>query len=518
MSVHDLTKSIKNEKYFTVTWELVPGRGAKEDNIEAIFRRARDAAEEDKVDGITLTDNPGGNPAISAEYIGMKLNEMGIDPLVHFTCKDKSRNEMESFLYSLEREEVENLLVVTGDYLVSGYQGISRPVFDLDAVQTLKLISELNDGLEYKDAFGNPVELQATNFFTGCGVSPFKRLESELMFQYYKLEKKIRAGAEFIIPQLGYDMRKFHELLQFLRWRDFDIPVIGNIYVLTYGPGRAMNNNNIPGCVVTDDLLEKLAEEREADDNGHQASLDRAAKMYAMIKGMGFAGVHLGGHGLEYEDIQYIVEKGQELEDNWRRYVPEFDYPQEDGVYLFRRDEKTGLNTEELSPRTEKGKKTVGHRIFRAVHGLFFDPEGVFFRPSQKICQVIDESWAEDPLEFMERVIKTISNDCLQCGDCALPDIAYLCPMSQCPKNQRNGACGGSKDGWCEVYPEEKKCIYVRMYRRLKPYGQDELEEKALKYMPPVNWDLKQTSSWLNYFLGRDYAAEMKNIDPPEQN
>ena len=43
-------------------------------------------------------------------------------------------------------------------------------------------------------------------------------------------------------------------------------------------------------------------------------------------------------------------------------------------------------------------------------------------------------------------------------GDCALIDVAYVCPMSQCPKNQRNGACGGSHEGWCEVYPGKRRC------------------------------------------------------------
>ncbi len=130
----------------------------------------------------------------------------------------------------------------------------------------------------------------------------------------------------------------------------------------------------------------------------------------------------------------------------------------------------------------------------------------------QKKCHWIDDSLLERPFKFIERVIKVLSNDCLQCGDCALPDLAYICPMSQCPKNQRNGACGGSKDGWCEVYPEEKECIYVRSYERLKPYG----EEEQLEYIPPVNWELNQTSSWLNYFLGKDYSAEKNEIHPPD--
>ena len=40
---------------------------------------------------------------------------------------------------------------------------------------------------------------------------------------------------------------------------------------------------------------------------------------------------------------------------------------------------------------------------------------------------------------------------CRDCGDCSLPDIAYVCPESQCAKNQRNGPCGGTRDGLCEV-------------------------------------------------------------------
>ena len=40
---------------------------------------------------------------------------------------------------------------------------------------------------------------------------------------------------------------------------------------------------------------------------------------------------------------------------------------------------------------------------------------------------------------------------CKDCGDCSLPDIAFLCPESQCAKNQRNGPCGGTREGRCEV-------------------------------------------------------------------
>jgi methylenetetrahydrofolate reductase (NADPH) len=117
--------------------------------------------------------------------------------------------------------------------------------------------------------------------------------------------------------------------------------------------------------------------------------------------------------------------------------------------------------------------------------------------------------------EFFEHLNKVALFHCLNCGDCALFDIAYVCPMSQCPKNQRNGACGGSYEGWCEVYPNEKKCIWVQAYERLKAYGEEDTLGKNM--VPPCNWDLWQTSSWLNFYLGRDHTAKRLGIRPPQR-
>jgi len=86
-----------------------------------------------------------------------------------------------------------------------------------------------------------------------------------------------------------------------------------------------------------------------------------------------------------------------------------------------------------------------------------------------------------------------------------LIDLAYLCPMSQCPKNQRNGPCGGSFGGWCEVYPQKRKCVFVRAYARLAKYGEEECLGKEI--VPPCNWDLYQSSSWINYYTGKDHTA-----------
>ena len=141
-------ESLAHKDVFSVTWELVPGRGAFEKDQEEVISDAGKAATGGKIHALTLTDNPGGNPAISAEFLDAEVKRLGIEPLVHFTCKDKNRNQLEALLHGLERAEARNLLVMTGDYTYSGHKGRSKPVFDLDPTQLLGLIGEMNKGLE----------------------------------------------------------------------------------------------------------------------------------------------------------------------------------------------------------------------------------------------------------------------------------------------------------------------------------------------------------------------------------
>lgn len=517
MTRQEFKSAVLDDGDFAVTWELVPGRGSTEPQQEEAFEDAETAAAGDVVDAVSLTDNPGGTPALSADYLGMKLLERGIEPLVHFTTKDKNRNQIEARLHALEREGIENILIMSGDHQGPAFEGQGKPVYDLDPVQTLDFVSELNDGYEFQDAFGRQNELSDTNFFPGAVVSPFKRLESELIPQYWKLEKKVEKGAEYIIPQVGFDARKFHELLQYVEDKGLDVPVIGNLYVLDSGSARAMNENRIPGAIVTDELREEIEAEQDGEDP-HQAMLDRAAKMYAWMKGMGFAGVHIGGHGADYEDVEYIVERGEELVPEWEDLVSEFQYPMDDGFYYYEKDPETGLNKPDQAPLPETPSQGLKYRGFKVAHELMFEPDGPLFGPMRATAKRVDDSWMEGPYEGFERIAKTISNDCQECGNCALFDLAYICPMSQCPKGERNGPCGGSYDGYCEVYPEQDECIYVRAYRRLKADGGQEKAREKLRetYIPPPDWDLEGTSSWLNFYLGRDYAGKRMGNQPAD--
>jgi len=501
--------ALLERKEFVYTLEIVPGRGSRGKTQDDLLKIVEKAARARLVHAVSITDNPGGHPALSPNVIGLEVSRLGIDPIIHFTCKDKNRNQIESTLYSLDRIGISNLLLMTGDFPLYGFEGKAKPVFDLDSIQLIHLINEMNQGLEIDGkAPGGGVQLPPTHFFKGCTISPFKKYESEVMAQYYKLYKKVKSGADFLITQVGFDARKFDELLRFMRRNAFQIPILGNVYILNQPVAKVMNRGGVPGCVVTDELYRFFEEEAKAPDKGKKARLTRAAKLIAILKGIGYDGVHIGGPNLVYEDVEWVIEKGKEFFLNWEEWVREFSFPQKNGFYIFEKDRNTGLNTEVPVNRPTRPRKSPGYAVMRFFHHLMFTPDAPLFRPAKWFFKKIEGTRLEGPVTEWEYWIKFVSSRCRRCGDCTLLEVAFLCPHSQCPKYLFNGQCGGSLEGWCEVYPQKKKCIYVRAYNRLKSYG----EEESLKdgYTPPRNWALDQTSSWVNYFLGRDHHCQKK--------
>jgi len=244
---------------FVITCELVPGRGFSGKGIDSVLKFAEEAKGSDLIHALSLTDNAGGNPALSPDALGREIVSMGVDLVMHFSCKDMNRNLMESRAYALRRAGITNLLVMSGDYPASGYLGVSKPVFDIDSVMAVYYLRKMNEGLEVQVG-RRTSKLDGTGFFIGAVASPFKWSEGSSVMQYYKLEKKIRAGAEYIVTQLGYDSRKYLELIRYVRdYLKLDIPVLGSVYVLTSGAARFMNSGEVPGCFVSDRLLRMIS-------------------------------------------------------------------------------------------------------------------------------------------------------------------------------------------------------------------------------------------------------------------
>ena len=100
-----------------------------------------------------------------------------------------------------------------------------------------------------------------------------------------------------------------------------------------------------------------------------------------------------------------------------------------------------------------------------------------------------------------ERLTKGPLFDCQMCGQCILHSTGMTCPMT-CPKNLRNGPCGGVRaNGHCEVKPE-MACVWVQAWQRSANMGLHSMEIRSVQ--PPVNRSLQDTSAWLNTLEGLD--------------
>jgi methylenetetrahydrofolate reductase (NADPH) len=513
-------ETLEKREDFVITCEHVPGRGLAGKRIDNIMKFAEEASASDLIHALSLTDNAGGNPAFSADILAFHIIAMGVDVIVHFSTKDMNRNAIEARAYALKKCDLSNLLVVSGDYPITGFLGKPKPVFDVDSVIALHYLKKISEGLEITEG-SKKLRLDGTDFFLGAAASPFKWTEASSVMQYKKLEKKINAGADFIVTQLGYDSRKQIEFIQYVRnYLESDIPILGSVYVLSRGAARFMNRGEVPGAYVSNEQLAAIEAEAKSDDKGKAARLERASLQVAILKGLGYNGAHIEGLNLRFKDVSFILERSREVGENWRDYLGNFTYSPPNPFFLFTGGEKLGNGKpkEKLTFTKTRRRRIFSPRfwLMRLFHRLIFVENTlgykvmrglVRFAGSKKLLSAVFKS--------LEHTTKKMLFDCRKCDDCSLFELYYLCAESLCPKGMRIGPCGGSRtDGRCEVF-EHRLCMWERVYWRAKNRKETEKLEFIVK---PRDWELYETSSWENYYLKRDHSGTSLELTTKNRN
>jgi len=419
----------------------------------------------------SVTSYAGGRFGQDPLRVATAVRARGLAPNIHLTCVNDDRWKILGNLKVLNALQLFNVFALTGDYPAESQ---SKPVFDLDSVQLIALIAKM------RAESGIP-------FHVATAVSPFKYAREDCLYQYLKLEKKVAAGANLAITQVGWDAQKFVELKRYLDERTIGVPVLGNVYVLGRRAAERMAKGLPPGCWASPALVETIRKESEAPDGGLEARLDRAARTIAVLKGLGYAGAYIGGtHDAGH--IAHIIARAQELEPQWQECAEQLRFGQTGGFYLYE------------SPRP------VRRRL--PVIALALDGAG-------RMMPVTRDTWLRRRLtslsawvdrrpvlrkltERFEYAIKRPLFAYEACGNCVLGQMEYVCPQT-CPKQMRNGPCGGTFLMRCEVIDQE--CIWVSVYQRAEAADR----VNGLKtYIPAPDRSLQGTSSWINYFLGRD--------------
>ncbi len=125
------------------------------------------------------------------------------------------------------------------------------------------------------------------------------------------------------------------------------------------------------------------------------------------------------------------------------------------------------------------------NRVYQALEGVLLALDKLWLK--------IGYDRVEKPITFVERHVKGLLFDCQMCGQCVLSETGMSCPMN-CPKQLRNGPCGGvSADGHCEVKPN-MRCVWVEAWRGHTLMGQP---GSMLEVRVPVDHRMKGRSSWL---------------------
>jgi methylenetetrahydrofolate reductase (NADPH) len=276
MSIVDMVKKGK----FVATAEVGPPKGIEIQEMLETAEMLRG-----KVDAINATDQQSSAMRLGSLATCCILKQKGLEPVFQITCRDRNRIALQSDLLSAHVLGIENVLCLTGDHVSLGDHPQAKPVFDLDSVSLLQAAKELEQG---KDLAGKELE-GSPKFCLGAVVSP---ASEPVEPQIIKMEKKVKAGAQFIQTQAVYESKKFEEFMKATAY--LEVPVmVGIVLLKSAGMARFMNKN-VAGVHVSDELIEEM----EGAEDRAKKSIEIAARLIKEMKSM-CQGVHIMAIGWE---------------------------------------------------------------------------------------------------------------------------------------------------------------------------------------------------------------------------
>lgn len=396
--------------------------------------------------------------------------------LLHFSGKARDIQDLDDFLRQAEQQQIQDILLLSGDKLKQHQFGETQPETRtryLESVSALMYAKQHFPDLSFGVAF-----------------NPFKYTHSEEQAQYYKLQKKLKAGADFIITQLGYDLDKLFKFQQFLKDNSAKTAFFACVMPLTYRRAKFMVEQQVAGIEIAPHLLNLLQDEWQQDkEHAEQRVYQRAAVQIRVCQLLGFAGVHLSG--CQQPSHQSKLEQALNRVLTW-------DMETCLAVWQELNALKTGKELQPILriPMQEDVPSVMKYHTMSAMHTWLFSHPlaqrlgGFVFRQA-----VWQKNWAEKLILAVEHASKHALVGCESCGQCRLAETLYICPET-CPKGLANGPCGGTRQDRCEF--GDRECIHSRKLRLAEAVGEQHVLQDEL--IPAVPRQLRQHSSWINWF------------------
>ena len=281
---------------FGITAELAPPKGV---DFSAQMETA--GLLKDRVHAVNVTDLQGACLKASSLGLCIHLKAAGSDPVLQITGRDRSRMAIMAEVLSGASFGIDTVLALTGDHPTLGDCRASKPVFDLDSVGILHMLSLME--ATGNDCGGNALEGPVPRLFKGAVVTP---VYEPFFLQLNKLRRKAEAGACYIQTQAIFETESPKRLLHAMDRAGIRAYVLAGIIPLkSAGMARYMNEH-VPGICVPEEIIARLEaaalEGKEKGIRGLPAKLglELAAELAAEIKRDGLcSGIHLMAVGAE---------------------------------------------------------------------------------------------------------------------------------------------------------------------------------------------------------------------------
>jgi methylenetetrahydrofolate reductase (NADPH) len=261
---------------FLVTAEVAPPKGGDPSHMLAMAETLRG-----RVHGINITDGSRAVMRMTPLVAAILLQQRGLEPIYQLTCRDRNRIGLQADLLGAHALGVTNVLALTGDPIKAGDYPHARPVFDLESVRLLQLITKLNGGCDGND---RPLPDGAVSLFAGGAVDPQLSSKSGLKSRF---ERKVAAGARFFQSQLISDFDRLDWFMQEIASR-YDRPILAGIFLLKSAKNAEFINRYVPGVHIPQGTIDRLAN----SDRPLQTGIDIAAEQVLKARQL-CHGVHL---------------------------------------------------------------------------------------------------------------------------------------------------------------------------------------------------------------------------------
>jgi 5,10-methylenetetrahydrofolate reductase len=282
-------EKILTEGHFAVTAELGPPKGT---NLDIFLRRAE--ALRGCCDAVNITDNQTAITRLSSMAGCIKLQSLGIEPVMQVTCRDRNRIGIQSDILGAAAFGIRNILCLSGDHQTFGNHPMSKGVFDIDSIQLVGMLRQMRDEKKFLsgDAFTGELPL-----FIGSAANPYA---DPLVYRTLRLEKKIRTGASFVQTQGIFDVDRFEMFMSNVCERGLDkqAHILAGIIPVRSARMAVFMRDSVPGVTVPDAIVKRMESTSDAKAEG----LAITAEIIERVRKVpGVHGIHVMAVG--WEDI-----------------------------------------------------------------------------------------------------------------------------------------------------------------------------------------------------------------------